>query len=48
MSLEMEIDLTLQLDASSLRIGGQSEIILCASLFYFRLPRAYGKSDYIK
>ena len=40
MSLEMEIDLTLQLDASSLRIGGQSEIILCASLFYFRIPRA--------
>ena len=40
MSLEMEIDLALQLDASSLRIGGQSEIILCASLFYFRIPRA--------
>lgn len=40
MGLEVEIDLTLQLDASSLRIGGQSEIILCASLFYFRIPRA--------
>ncbi|MBM7568246.1 beta-galactosidase [Paenibacillus sacheonensis] len=40
MNMETKSDASLQLSASSLRINGQSEIILCASLFYFRIPRA--------
>ena len=30
-----------ELSANSLHIQGNSEILLCASLFYFRIPRAY-------
>ncbi|SFJ51422.1 Glycosyl hydrolases family 35 [Paenibacillus sp. UNC496MF] len=40
MNMDTTHDTALQLGASSLRIGGQAEIVLCASLFYFRLPRA--------
>ena len=40
MNMETKQGPTLQLDASSLRIGGRAEIILCASLFYFRIPRS--------
>ncbi|QHW31262.1 hypothetical protein GZH47_10590 [Paenibacillus rhizovicinus] len=40
MNMETKSGVPLQLSASSLRIGGQAEIILCASLFYFRIPRA--------
>ncbi|WP_235947268.1 beta-galactosidase [Paenibacillus glycinis] len=40
MNMETKHGPTLQLNASSLRIGGRAEIILCASLFYFRIPRA--------
>lgn len=40
MNMEMKRGSSMQLSSSSLRIGGQAEIVLCASLFYFRLPRA--------
>ncbi|QHT59556.1 hypothetical protein GXP70_06045 [Paenibacillus lycopersici] len=41
MNMETTSGVPLQLSASSLRIAGQAEIVLCASLFYFRIPRAY-------
>lgn len=41
MNMEVKTDTAMQLAASSLRIGGNAEIILCASLFYFRNPRAH-------
>ncbi|REE66981.1 beta-galactosidase [Paenibacillus taihuensis] len=41
MNMEVKAEPALQLSASTLRIGGNAEIILCASLFYFRNPRAH-------
>ncbi|SFT27936.1 beta-galactosidase [Paenibacillus sp. BC26] len=41
MNMDMKTSSALQLSSSALRIGGQAEIILCASLFYFRNPRAH-------
>ncbi|WP_308638022.1 beta-galactosidase [Paenibacillus silvisoli] len=41
MNMDMKTEAALQLSSSQLRIGGQAEIILCASLFYFRNPRAH-------
>ncbi len=34
---------SVQLSAEAVRINGQSEILLCASLFYFRIPRELWK-----
>ncbi|SDX74600.1 beta-galactosidase [Paenibacillus sp. CF384] len=41
MNMDMKTSSALQLSSSALRIDGQAEIILCASLFYFRNPRAH-------
>ncbi|WP_165822537.1 beta-galactosidase [Paenibacillus montanisoli] len=41
MNMDLKTEAAMQLSSSQLRIGGQAEIILCASLFYFRNPRAH-------
>ncbi|AZN39714.1 beta-galactosidase [Paenibacillus albus] len=41
MNMEVKAESAMQLASSSLRIGDNAEIILCASLFYFRNPRAH-------
>ncbi|GGI43884.1 hypothetical protein GCM10008018_04350 [Paenibacillus marchantiophytorum] len=48
MQLSKSTEAAIQLTQDALRINGQSEIILCASLFYFRLPRALWKERLLK
>ncbi|NOU75661.1 hypothetical protein GC098_30535 [Paenibacillus sp. LMG 31458] len=43
MYLSKSEEAVIQLSSEALRIDGKSEIILCASLFYFRLPRGLWK-----
>ena len=33
------VDSVIELDARGIRIEGGPQLVLCASLFYFRLPR---------
>ncbi|GLI00154.1 beta-galactosidase [Phytohabitans aurantiacus] len=39
MSVQTIVRSGVELDARGIRIGGQPRLVLCASLFYFRLPR---------
>ncbi|MCW6004903.1 beta-galactosidase [Micromonospora sp. CPCC 205371] len=39
MSVQTIVRSGVELDARGIRIGGQPRLLLCASLFYFRLPR---------
>lgn len=43
MNLSKSVETMIQLSPEAMRINGKSEIILCASLFYFRLPRGLWK-----
>ncbi|MEU0096707.1 beta-galactosidase [Kribbella sp. NPDC006257] len=38
------VSTAVELDAQGLRIGGRPKLLLCASLFYFRLPREQWRS----
>jgi beta-galactosidase len=43
LNLSKSEEAMIQLSSDAMRINGKSEIILCASLFYFRLPRGLWK-----
>ncbi|MDQ6418525.1 beta-galactosidase [Paenibacillus sp. LHD-117] len=43
MKSTVQADAAVQFERDAVRIHGKPELLLCASLFYFRIPRAYWK-----
>ncbi|MDF2834377.1 MAG: Beta-galactosidase [Paenibacillus sp.] len=43
MNYEIQAEEAVRFDTDGIRIHGKPEMLLCASLFYFRIPRAYWK-----
>lgn len=43
MSMDIQSKPVVKFEADAVRIEGKPQILLCASLFYFRIPRAYWK-----